>query len=170
MQNIAKQTTNSISPTQNKDIENLKKQAEQRKKAREDRLQGLTNDMLSTKAMLIIFEHLFKNIENVDLRDYFKDLKDHSGLKVANKTEEILNEIKEIKEKDKEITIEILKNEKIKNLFKELDSNNFENNMNDLKRVIENGTNDLNVSFLLAENKSQTENININLQRNYQRK
>lgn len=168
MENRAKQTTNSISTT-DKDLENLKKQAEQRKQARQDRLQGLTQDMLSTKAMLIIFQHLFQDLEKEDLKDLTKSLRDRFDTRVADKTEDILNEIKLVKEKDGEISLEILKEEKFQNLVKELDPNNFENNMDDLKRVIENGEKDLNVSFLLTEDKPREEQANIDLQRNYQR-
>lgn len=150
--------------------DNYKARADKRKIERKKQRQAInfnlnSNDVLSTKAMVLILMSLTKDclLDIGQIKDIFDDQK---LLANSDRAEELIKMIEQARAEGKDLNLAIAQSDKFKEILKEFDPARYEDNLREIKDTIESGKKDLNLEDILADNTDiQQQSINKNTQK-----
>lgn len=144
--------------------DSFKSRATARKQDRVKRRQATnlnlnSNDVLSSKAMVLILMSLAKDIFSnaQDLKKYFDENK---AMANANKAEELIKIIQEARAEGKDLNLAIAESDKFKEILKEFDPEKYEQNLKDIKEQIQSDKKDLKLEDILIDKNTQRQDIN----------
>ncbi|QKF65568.1 hypothetical protein [Campylobacter corcagiensis] len=123
-----------------------------------------SNDVLSSKAMVLILMSLAKDIfsDAQNLKKYFDENK---AMANANKAEELIKMIQEARAEGKDLNLAIAESDKFKEILKEFDPEKYEENLRDIKEQIQSDKKDLKLEDILMDKSTQRQDINKNAER-----
>lgn len=149
--------------------DSFKSRATARKQDRVKRRQAVnlnlnSNDVLSSKAMVLILMSLAKDIfsDTQNLKKYFDENK---AMAKSDKVKELVAMIHEARAEGKDLNLAIAESDKFKEILKEFDPEKYEQNLRDIKEQIQSDKKELKLEDILMDKSTQRQGINRNTQK-----